>query len=84
VFYDGMIHVQARMCATCIFRPGNLMQLNEGVVEAMVEDATSNDGQITCHDTLDSRFGAVCRGYFDKHRTSTLQIAERLGFIKEV
>lgn len=83
VFRDGKVHVKRRMCDTCIFRPGNLMNLEPGRVEGMVADATSDDGCIPCHKTLGDE-PAVCRGFFDRHRTQTLQIAERLGYVEEV
>lgn len=59
------------------------MHLEEGRVEEMVAQATANESCITCHKTLDGQ-QAVCRGFYDRHRTQPLQIAERLGFIKEV
>lgn len=84
VYRDGVIHVQARMCKTCIFRPGNLMHLDPGRVEAMVEDEEcGDDGCIPCHQHLDGPGQAVCRGFFDKHRNTPLQVAQRLGFIHQ-
>jgi hypothetical protein len=72
------------MCKTCIFRPGNLMKLEEGRVEQMVRDATSHaGGSITCHSTLGGD-QAVCRGFFDRHKTGLLQLAERLNFVRFV
>lgn len=82
-FNDGFVHINKRMCDTCIFRPGNLMHLEEGRVEQMVHQATRRDSCIPCHKTLDGQ-QAVCRGFFTKHKTSLLQLAERLGVIKEV
>lgn len=82
-FHDGKVHVHSRMCPTCIFRPGNLMHLEKGRVEQMVKQATEAESCIPCHQTLEGE-QAVCRGFFNKHRTSPLQIAERLGFIKFV
>lgn len=83
-FRDGKVHVKGKMCKTCIFRPGNKMNLEDGRVEEMVNGATREGGAIICHDTLGTKKNAVCRGFFNKHKTSTLQIAERLGFIQEV
>lgn len=80
VYRDGRVHVCVRMCATCIFRPGNLMHLQPGRVEGMVAEAVGNEGHITCHDTLDAD-EAVCRGFWDRHRTQLLQIADRLGVV---
>ncbi len=85
VFSDGKVHVLKRQCPTCIFRPGNLMHLEPGRVEDMVQGAGDN-GCIPCHSTIQGAATrqAVCRGYYDKHRNSLLQIAERMGYIEEV
>jgi len=85
-YRDGLVHVQARMCDTCIFRPGNKMDLRDGRVEQMVRDAARNQSCIPCHQTLEFSDGAagqsVCRGFFDRHPTAPLQIAERMGLIE--
>ena len=71
------------MCDTCIFRPGNLMHLEDGGVENMVREATKNESCIPCHATTygQAEGEAVCRGFFERHATLPLQIAARLGFI---
>jgi hypothetical protein len=76
-YREGRVHVCARMCDTCIFRPGNLMRLKT----KMVRMATSADSAIICHDTLGGP-NAVCRGFFDRHATAPLQIASRLGLVE--
>ncbi len=81
VYRNSAVHVMARMCDTCIFRPGNLMRLRPGRVGQMVRAACRNEGQIPCHETA-GRDRAVCRGFFEKHATGPLQIADRLGFIR--
>ena len=83
VFRDGRVHVQSRMCSTCIFRPGNLMHLRPGRVDQMVADA-GDDGCIPCHKNLTGHGAAVCRGFYDRRRNQVLQVAERLGVIEEV
>jgi hypothetical protein len=50
----------------------------------MVAEATGNNSAIICHDTYDEPGRAVCHGFFARHRTQTLQIAERLGVIEWV
>ena len=84
IFRNDRVHVLARKCDTCIFRPGNLMRLSRGTVKEMVRRAMRDDTAIICHETLDADQHAVCRGFYDKHPTQSLQIAERLGFIAEV
>jgi hypothetical protein len=82
IFRDDRVHVCARMCKTCIFRPGNLMDLEDGRVEEMVQIATEGNSTIVCHSTLDDPDTALaCRGFFDRHPTQSLQIADRLGFV---
>jgi hypothetical protein len=80
-YRDGRVHVLAEMCGTCIFRPGNLMDLRRGRVAQMVRDAKRNESCIPCHDTLDGRERAVCRGFYDLHATAPLQTAARLDLI---
>lgn len=83
-FRGGKVHVCAQLCSTCVFRPGNLMHLEPGRLAAMVAEAKANESAIICHSTL-YRAGAdnaICRGFYDRHPTQPLQIAERLGLIE--
>lgn len=84
-YRDSEVHVLARQCGTCIFRPGNLMRLEVGRVEGMVEEAVGADASITCHDTLyrDDVDQAVCRGFFDRYKTTPLRLAVVLGVLVE-
>lgn len=86
VYREGKVHVRAEKCGTCIFRPGNLMRLAPGRVEAMVKEACAKESAIVCHATLDTDKNAVCRGFFDKHGgdTLTLRLAQMQGVVKEV
>lgn len=81
---DNKVRVMKEKCATCIFHPGNLMSLRPGRVKDMVDSATKADSAIICHSTLNKEEQAVCRGFFDNHKTQPLQIAERLNRIEEV
>ena len=78
---DGTVHVLSEKCATCIFRPGNLMRLQRGRVAQMVRAAQRQQSAIICHDTVDGN-RAVCRGFYDQHATAPLQIAERMSLIE--
>lgn len=85
-FRDGRVHVLSRKCATCIFRPGNLMHLRENTVEDMVADSIRDGGAITCHKTLTGDVPpSVCRGFYDVHgqKVQALQVAARLSIIVE-
>lgn len=83
VYRDGRVHVMAKMCETCIFHPGNIMQLQPGRVEQMVRDAPRKESCIPCHETTGTRKvkPAVCAGFFRLHATQPLQVAQRLGYI---
>lgn len=72
------LHVCRERCSTCIFRPGNLMQLRPGRVRSMIDESLAGDGAISCHKTLDGQ-QAVCRGFYDLHARDTLIC--RLGVV---
>lgn len=85
VYRDGKVHVLAEECETCVFRPGNRMRLEPGRLAGMVRDAKRADSTIVCHSTLYRTDGvrhAACRGFFDRHPTTPLQVAERLGCVE--
>ena len=85
IYRAGAVHVCARMCETCIFRPGNLMMLRSGRVESMVEQCLRTDSVIPCHETLDGK-QAVCRGFFNRHERDVfpLRIARPFRRLVEV
>ena len=83
-YRGGRVHVMREQCATCVFRPGNLMQLAPGRLADLVRENVEADSALTCHSTLygEAEHNAVCRGFFDRHATTPLQLAERLGLIE--
>lgn len=60
---SGVVRQCADMCATCIFRPGNLMHLAPGRLQDMVRTTAQSNGHIVCHSTLDTDAPAICAGY---------------------
>jgi hypothetical protein len=56
------------------------MNLQPGRLTEMITEACQNESTIVCHSTLAGP-NAACRGFFDRHKTQSLQIAERLGLI---
>lgn len=88
VYRDGKVHVMARKCATCIYRPGNLMKLDAGRKDQMQADAIRDEGVIPCHQTIEAYHGtsgaeSVCRGFFDvAKQEGLLQAAERIGIVE--
>jgi hypothetical protein len=81
VYSRGVVRVMAERCSTCIFRPGNLMELRRGRVRSML-DGIGDEGCIPCHETLDAEEQAVCRGQFDTRKTAPLRLAESMGRIE--
>lgn len=81
---DG-VRVMRTMCKTCIFRPGNKMQLQEGRVEGMVNECLEKQGTITCHSTLDEDTHAICKGFYDRYADDIwpLRFAKGIGAIIE-
>jgi len=91
VFRDGRVHLCADLCSTCVFRPGNLMDLKPGRLRGMVDSAIEDGSAIVCHRTLETYAGrqtgnAVCRGFWDRHQSTVdlLVLAERIGVVTEV
>lgn len=81
-FRDGRVHVLSGKCATCIFRPGNLMRLAPGRVKEMVDGCVEGGGVIPCHSTLGTDSPAVCRGFFDGYADRILAL--RLAGVMEM
>lgn len=82
-YHQGRVHVQAEQCATCVGRPGNLMQLTPGRLAALVRDNVRADAALTCHATLyrQAEQEAVCRWFFDHHPTLPLRLAVALDVV---
>ncbi|GAO08661.1 hypothetical protein TPA0598_04_02970 [Streptomyces lydicamycinicus] len=81
------VRVCADRCATCIFRPGNLMNLDPGRVASMVKKAVADEGHIVCHDTLGTEAPAICAGFAVHPRGRAASLALRLaraGVLKTV
>jgi hypothetical protein len=87
----GTVHVLSEKCSTCIFRPGNLMDLESGQVKRMVEGSVADGAAITCHQTLAQMrpvYGAepaMCRGFVDAHgkRVPAIRMAVATGVLVE-
>lgn len=82
-FRHSALWVLSRKCSTCIFRPGNQMQLGPGRVQQMVDDCLTEDTVIPCHSTLDGP-RSICRGLYDAHRRDivVLRLAAAMDIVK--
>lgn len=79
---DNGVWIMKEKCETCIFRPGNLMDLTAGTVADMKRSADDKGTCIICHEHMTGPTSAVCAGYYEHHQSQLLQIAERMKFIK--
>jgi len=85
VYRDGVMHVCAHKCETCIYRPGNLMYLEEGRKDRMEAEAVANESMIPCHKTLGPG-AAICRGYWDTQWRNVfpLRVAVMTEIVREL
>lgn len=81
---DQRLRVLREQCATCIFRPGNLLELASGAVKDVVRQSLANDTAVICHDTLALDVQAVCRGFADRYDTTPIEMARQLGMYAEI
>lgn len=80
------LRVMREQCSTCIFRPGNLMQLRPGRMADMTRQTDLRDTNVSCHQMLeaatrDQHTEALCRGSVDRRPGQMMRIAERLGMV---
>ncbi|GAA2522005.1 hypothetical protein GCM10010276_86040 [Streptomyces longisporus] len=73
------VRICAGRCGTCIFRPGNLMRLEEGRVAEMVANAIAQEGHIVCHATLGTDAPAICAGFAAHRNGRAASLALRLA-----
>jgi hypothetical protein len=75
---QSRLHVKREQCSTCIFKPGNKMQLRAGRMADLTAETDARDANVVCHQTLDG-IGALCRGSVDRRPGQMYRIAERLN-----
>jgi hypothetical protein len=75
----GKVGVCAKMCSSCIYRPGTpIPEARDRVIAAAIE----SDNVVICHSTLDTKKQLVCHGFYRHEDTAILQIAKRLSVIE--
>jgi hypothetical protein len=83
LFDAALMKVLKEQCATCIFRPGNLMHLQKGRVKEMVAQCKAQDTHIPCHEHMEyvhewadedadadyetTPDSPVCRGFYNRY-----------------
>lgn len=59
----GVVRQCADLCATCIYRPGNLAHLAPGRAQQITQAAIAAEGHVVCHATIGTPQPAICAGY---------------------
>lgn len=76
------------MCGTCVFRPGNLMQLRPGALKRVVDANLATGTLLMCHTTTHGQAPEeiACKGFFDRYgeRQMVVQVINRIGSFQEV
>lgn len=85
----GKVRVLRKRCATCVFRPGDLMHLGAGRLEDLVEGNLEAGALLTCHATLPygdyPGFGpAACAGFWARfwRVTAAGRMARLIGLVR--
>jgi hypothetical protein len=81
--------VYSRRCSTCVFRPGNALQLRPGRLADVVEQHRETGTALVCHETTHGAASAevLCRGFYDRYGADagSVQVLYRLGgHVREV
>lgn len=88
VYSDGKVHVKAEKCETCVFHPGNRMNLQSGRLKEMVDGSLADGAGITCHKTTygQAEQEATCRGFYDAYaeQVPAFRMARAMDIIEEV
>lgn len=80
--------VMKEQCETCIFRPGNPMHLEEGRLQAMINQTDADDTNVVCHQSAGLK-GAIrceawCRGSVDRKPGQAVRMMRDLGILEEL
>ncbi|MEU8075967.1 DUF6283 family protein [Catellatospora citrea] len=83
----GLPRVLSRRCSTCVLDPADLMHLGTEHRRGFLRGVRARDGYVICHQTLPSTAPpgyapAVCRGSYDKIRTTTVKIMKLFGVVE--
>jgi hypothetical protein len=78
-FRDGKVHVMKQQCRTCIFRADSPARKPGSVIAGR---AVKEDNAVVCHHTVLEKDQAVCRGFFDRHKTTPLLLAMATGCVE--
>jgi len=83
-----ILFVMEERCDTCIFRPGNLMDLNKGRLADLIESTDEGDTNVICHKSR-SVSGAIhtdawCKGSVDRRPGKAVRTLREMGLGEEI
>jgi hypothetical protein len=80
--------VMPEQCKTCIFRPGNLMHLEDGRLEEMCAITDTKDDNVICHQSEglmgNIRCKAWCKGSVDRRPGFAVRFMQQHGLLQEL
>lgn len=94
-YRDGRVHVMSDKCSTCVFHPGNRMNLSPGRLKGMTDHVQESGVVFSCHQTLPysgakhrEHYGgsALCAGAMEAYgdRSPQIQLALAMDVVTYV
>jgi len=79
------VRLLSRLCDTCVIYADDRMHLGERRTE-FIDGARAAGSFVICHDTLGTDTPAICRGFWNRHRSGSAacRIAEGFNLVVEI
>jgi hypothetical protein len=75
--------VFAERCGTCVFRPGNLLDLRPGRFKSVVDRNLEAGALLPCHETTHGQADreVMCRGFYDAYgeQVNVVRVMDRFA-----
>ncbi|AUR95949.1 hypothetical protein NVP1215B_031 [Vibrio phage 1.215.B._10N.222.54.F7] len=77
-----MLEVSKKCCGQCLFTKNKIV--SDERRDSLIKETVAADTHFICHKGSIIGKDIVCRGFYDKHPSTLIQVSERLGMVKEV
>ncbi|AEH21824.1 VHS1011 protein [Vibrio phage 1] len=74
-----MLKVAKKCCGQCLFSSKRIV--SEKRKEDIIAGCEKRDTYFVCHKATINKENVVCRGFYEKHTSQQIRIAQRLGVI---
>lgn len=79
----GVLNVMAERCGECLFSGGAIIEGDAR--RELIEECRERDTFFVCHKaTVEGELIVCCRGYYDTHDTTPIQLANRVNALRLV